>query len=45
MKGDYESSKKYLKFAERSGLDAARSNLEELVRKKANAAKMKKNGK
>ena len=45
MKGDYESSKKYLKFAEQSGLDAARSNLEELVRKKANAAKMKKNGK
>lgn len=45
MKGDYESSKKYLKFAEQSGLDAARGNLEELVRKKANAAKMKKNGK
>ena len=45
MKGDYESSKKYLKFAEQSGLDAARGNLEELVRKKANAAEMRKNGK
>ena len=36
---------KYVMFAEQSGLDAARGNLEELVRKKANAAKMKKNGK
>ena len=45
MKGDYELSKKYLKVAEQSGLDAARSNLEELVRKKANAAEMRKNGK
>ena len=45
MKGDYELSKKYLKVAEQSGLDAARGNLEELVRKKANAAEMRKNGK
>ena len=45
MKGDYELSKKYLKVAEQLGLDAARGNLEELVRKKANAAEMRKNGK
>ena len=45
MKGDYELSKKYLKIAEQSGLDAARSNLEELARKKANAAEMRKNSK
>ena len=45
MKGDYELSKKFLKVAEQSGLDAARGNLEELVRKKANAAEMRKNGK
>ena len=42
MKGDYELSKKYLKIAEQSGLDAARSNLEELARKKANAAENEK---
>ena len=42
MKGDYELSKKYLKVAEQLGLDAARGNLEELVRKKANAAEIEK---
>ena len=45
MKEDYELSKKFLKVAEQSGLDAARGNLEELVRKKTNAAEMRKNGK
>lgn len=34
-----------LKVAEQSGLDAARGNLEELVKKKANAAEMRKNSK
>ncbi|RHE92960.1 MULTISPECIES: DUF3868 domain-containing protein [Bacteroides] len=45
MKGDYELSGKYLKAAEQSGLDAAKGNLEELAKKKANAAEIKRRNK
>lgn len=45
MKGDYESSEKYLKAAAQSGLDAAKENLEELAKKKANAAEIEKKNK
>lgn len=45
MKGEYESSEKYLKAAEQSGLDAAKGNLEELAKKKANAAEIKRRNK
>jgi outer membrane protein OmpA-like peptidoglycan-associated protein len=45
MKGDYESAEKYLKMAEKLGLNAAKSNLEELARKKANIAEIEKKSK
>lgn len=45
MKGDYDLSKKYLKLAEKSGLDAAKGNLEELAKKKANAIEINKKSK
>lgn len=45
MKGDYESSENYLKAAEQSGLGAAKENLEELAKKKANAAEIKRKNK
>ena len=45
MKGDYESAEKYLKMAEMLGLNAAKSNLEELARKKANIAEIEKKSK
>jgi outer membrane protein OmpA-like peptidoglycan-associated protein len=41
MKGEYELSEKYLRTAAQSGLDAAKENLEELAKKKANALKIK----
>ena len=45
MKGDYESSEKYLKAAVQSGLGAAKENLEELAKKKVNAAEIEKKNK
>lgn len=42
MKGDYELSETYLKAAVDLGLEAAKSNLEELAKKKANAAEIEK---
>ena len=45
LKGDYEQSEKYLKKAQELGLDVAKSNLEELARKKANIDELKKEGK
>lgn len=42
MKENYELSEKYLKIAEELGLEAAKSNLEELAKKKANAAEIEK---
>ncbi len=45
MKGEYELSEKYLKAAAQSGLDAAKENLEELAKKKANAAEIEKKNK
>ena len=45
MKGDYESSEKYLKVAAQSGLGVAKENLEELAKKKANAAEIEKKNK
>ena len=41
MKGEYELSEKYLRTAAQSGLDAAKENLEELAKKKANALEIK----
>ena len=45
MKGEYELSEKYLKAAAQSGLDAAKENLEELAKKKANVAEIEKKNK
>lgn len=45
MKGEYELSEKYLKAAAQLGLDAAKENLEELAKKKANAAEIEKKNK
>ena len=45
MKGEYESSEKYLKVAAQSGLGVAKENLEELAKKKANAAEIEKKNK
>ena len=40
LQGDYETAGKYLNQAVAAGLDAARSNLEELEKKKANALEL-----
>lgn len=45
MKGDYEQSEHYLTVAEKLGLEAAQANLEELIKKKANAADIEKSKK
>ena len=45
MKEDYELSEKHLKIAKELGLDVAKSNLEELAKKKANAIEIKKKSK
>ena len=45
MKEDYELSEKHLKIAKELGLDVAKSNLEELAKKKANAIEIRKKSK
>ena len=42
LKGEYEKGEKYLKIASESGLEAAGHNLEELARKRTNAAEIEK---
>ena len=42
LKGEYEKGEKYLKIAAESGLEAAGHNLEELARKRTNAAEFEK---
>ena len=42
LKGEYENAEKYLKAAAESGLEAAGHNLEELAKKKTNAAEIEK---
>ena len=45
MREDYELSEKHLKIAQELGLDVAKSNLEELAKKKANAIEIRKKSK
>ena len=45
LQGDYELSEKFLKVAEGLGVEAAKSNLEELAKKKASVAEMEKKNK
>ncbi len=42
LKGDYKQAEKYLKAAAGSGLEAAKDNLDELAKKKANIAEIEK---
>ena len=42
LKGEYEHAEEYLKAAAKSGLQAAGQNLEELAKKKTNAAEIEK---
>lgn len=45
LQGNYESAETYLRAAEASGLEVAKQNLEELAKKKANAAEIEKKNK